>query len=81
MGCNKFPRCRTIISIKELDKLKELQGQGVWPPDTFEKADEILGRKKSGKTTKKKTAEKTKVVKKTKTTKKSQKAVKSKDEE
>ena len=81
MGCNKFPRCRTIISIKELDKLKQLQEQGVWPPDTFEKADEILGRKKSKKTTKKKTAKKTKTVKKTKTTKKSQKAEKSKDEE
>jgi len=91
MGCNKFPRCRTIISIKEVDKLKELQEQGIWPPDTFEKADEILGRKKSKKTTKKKTAKKkttkkkvakkTKAVKKTKATKKSQKTVKSQDEE
>lgn len=81
MGCNKFPRCRTIISIKELEKLKGLQAEGVWPPDSFEKADEILGRKKSAKTAKKKVAKKTKVVKKTKAVKKSQKAVKPKDEE
>ncbi|MHC4115645.1 MAG: type I DNA topoisomerase [Planctomycetota bacterium] len=46
MGCNKFPKCRTIISIKEQDKLKQLQEEGVWPPKTWEEADSILGRKK-----------------------------------
>jgi DNA topoisomerase-1 len=57
LGCNKFPKCRTIISHKELDRLKEMQKQGQWPPDSFEKADEILGRKKTPvkKTAKKKT--------------------------
>jgi DNA topoisomerase-1 len=47
MGCNRFPRCRTIISAKQLDNLKELQTAGKWPPATYEEADEILGRKKS----------------------------------
>jgi len=47
LGCNKFPRCRTIINHNQLDKLKELQSQGKWPPDTYEEADQILGRKKS----------------------------------
>ena len=46
LGCNKFPRCRTIISMKQLDHLKELQEAGKWPPDSYEKADELLGRKK-----------------------------------
>ena len=59
LGCNKFPRCRTIISIKQLDHLKELQEAGTWPPDTWEQADELLGRKKKKsdaiKTTKKAT--------------------------
>jgi len=81
MGCNKFPKCRTIISIDELEKLKELQKQGIWPPDSFEKADEILGRDKGKKAPKKKTAEKMEAVKKPKATKKSPKAVKSKEEE
>ncbi len=54
MGCNKFPKCRTIISIKKLDELKELQEKGVWPPDSYEQADEMLGRKKSTKKTLKK---------------------------
>ncbi|ARN57212.1 type I DNA topoisomerase [Sedimentisphaera salicampi] len=67
LGCNKFPRCRNIISIKMLDRLKELQNEGVWPPDTIEEADEILGRKKTA--AKKKTAKKTTK----KTTKKSTK--------
>ncbi|MBW8001121.1 MAG: type I DNA topoisomerase [Planctomycetes bacterium] len=63
MGCNKFPKCRTIISIKKLDELKEMQEKGIWPPETYELADEMLGRKKAKKTTKKtakKTAKKTK---------------------
>ena len=51
MGCNKFPKCRTIISIKQLDHLKKLQSEGQWPPETFEKADELLGRKKKAKET------------------------------
>jgi DNA topoisomerase-1 len=52
MGCNKFPRCRTIISIKQLDHLKQLQSEGQWPPKTIEQADEILGRKKAKETVK-----------------------------
>jgi len=48
LGCNKFPRCRTIISFKKLDELKELQSQGQWPPSSWEKADELLGRAKKG---------------------------------
>jgi DNA topoisomerase-1 len=47
MGCNKFPKCRTIISIKQLDHLKQLQSKGQWPPETIEQADELLGRKKA----------------------------------
>ncbi|MHC4226598.1 MAG: type I DNA topoisomerase [Planctomycetota bacterium] len=47
MGCNRFPKCRTIISIKQLDRLKELQSAGQWPPETPEQADQLLGRKKA----------------------------------
>ena len=47
LGCNKFPKCRTIISHKQLDNLKRLQEEGTWPPETWEEADQILGRKKS----------------------------------
>jgi DNA topoisomerase-1 len=47
LGCGRFPKCRTIISIKQLDHLKELQETGQWPPDTWEEADELLGRKKA----------------------------------
>ena len=61
MGCNKFPRCRTIISIKQMENLKQLQEEKKWPPKTFEEADEMLGRKK----TKKKVAKKKTVKKKT----------------
>lgn len=49
LGCNRFPRCRTIVSSKQLDRLKELQAAGQWPPDSLEKADEILGRAKDKK--------------------------------
>ena len=50
MGCNRFPKCRTIISIKQQDNLKQLQSDGKWPPETYEQADQILGRrKKTGK--------------------------------
>jgi DNA topoisomerase-1 len=50
MGCGRFPKCRTIISIKQLDHLKQLQSSGQWPPQTTEEADELLGRKKTRKT-------------------------------
>jgi DNA topoisomerase I len=53
MGCNKFPRCRTIVSMKVIDQLKDLQSKGQWPPETTAKADEILGRKKTATKTKK----------------------------
>lgn len=49
LGCSSFPKCRTIISIKQLDHLKQLQSEGKWPPKTPEEADKILGRKKAGK--------------------------------
>ena len=52
LGCNRFPKCRTIISIKQLDNLKKLQSTGQWPPETIEQADKLLGRKKARKTTK-----------------------------
>jgi len=42
LGCNKFPRCRTIVSAKGVDRLKELQAQGQWPPKSLERAQEIL---------------------------------------
>jgi DNA topoisomerase-1 len=58
LGCNRFPRCRTIISNKELDHLKKLQADGQWPPATTDEADLILGRKKTTKKTKKKTKKK-----------------------
>jgi DNA topoisomerase-1 len=47
LGCNKFPKCRTIVSFKQLDNLKQLQSEGIWPPKTWEEADKILGRKKT----------------------------------
>ncbi len=56
LGCGRFPKCRTIVSVNQLDNLKKLQAEGKWPPDTKEKADELLGRKK----TKKKSAKKKK---------------------
>jgi len=49
LGCGRFPRCRTIISIKQLDHLKKLQAEGQWPPKTLEDADKLLGRKKNKK--------------------------------
>jgi DNA topoisomerase-1 len=52
LGCNKFPKCRTIISHKELNHLKKLQEKGTWPPETWEEADLLLGRKKAKKITK-----------------------------
>jgi len=47
MGCNRYPKCRTIVSIKKKDELLQLQSQGKWPPKTANETDEILGRKKS----------------------------------
>jgi len=49
LGCNRFPKCRTIVSYKELDHLKQLQSEGQWPPKTIEQAEEILGTKKTKK--------------------------------
>jgi len=49
LGCNRFPKCRTIINNKELDHLKQLQADGQWPPSTTDEADRILGRKKTAK--------------------------------
>jgi DNA topoisomerase-1 len=49
LGCNKFPKCRTIVSCKEIEHLKQLQSAGKWPPETWEEADVILGRKKAKK--------------------------------
>ena len=59
LGCGRFPKCRTIISIKQLENLKKLQEDGVWPPDTYEKADELLGRTKKKPTQKKPAKKKT----------------------
>ncbi len=59
MGCNKFPRCRTIVKMDKLDLLKDLQAKGQWPPKDETQVKEILGtpekprrvpRKKSSKT-------------------------------
>jgi DNA topoisomerase-1 len=47
LGCNRFPKCRTIISHKELDNLKRLQSAGQWPPGTPEEADQLLGRRQA----------------------------------
>jgi len=49
LGCGRFPKCRTIINIKQLDLLKQLQAEGTWPPKTWEQADLLLGRKKAKK--------------------------------
>jgi DNA topoisomerase I len=45
LGCGRFPKCRTIVSIKQIDLLKELQATGQWPPATREQADALLARK------------------------------------
>ena len=60
LGCNRFPRCRTIVSYEKLDDLKRLQSAGQWPPETREEADKILGRKGAGKTAKTATSKKNK---------------------
>ena len=53
LGCNRFPKCRTIVSHKQLEHLKKLQSDGQWPPKTIEEADQLLGRKKAKKRVKK----------------------------
>lgn len=53
MGCNRYPRCRTIVSFKQKDQLLQLQSQGKWPPQTAEQVDEILGPKTSSRKSKK----------------------------
>jgi DNA topoisomerase-1 len=50
LGCNRFPKCRTIISIKQLDHLKQLQSAGQWPPKSLDEAEQILGKKTAKKT-------------------------------
>jgi DNA topoisomerase-1 len=50
LGCNRFPRCRTIVSFKELDNLKQLQSAGQWPPKSPDELDQILKRKPAKKT-------------------------------
>jgi DNA topoisomerase-1 len=52
LGCNRFPKCRTIVSAKSLDRLKELQARGAWPPDNPDRAKEILGEAKASKAAK-----------------------------
>jgi DNA topoisomerase-1 len=52
LGCNRFPKCRTIVSAKSLDRLKELQARGEWPPDNPERAKEVLGEAKTPKAAK-----------------------------
>jgi len=42
LGCNRFPRCRTIVNIKAADRLKQMQAEGQWPPQSPEQAMEIL---------------------------------------
>jgi DNA topoisomerase-1 len=43
MGCNKFPRCRTIVKMDKLDLLKDLQAKGQWPPKDEKQVKEVLG--------------------------------------
>ena len=53
LGCNKFPRCRTIVSMKKLDELKALAAEEKWPPATDEQANQILAVSQSDKPQKK----------------------------
>ena len=45
LACDKFPKCRTIVSNKKLEQLKLMQAEGTWPPETIEQAKQILGQK------------------------------------
>jgi DNA topoisomerase-1 len=47
LGCNRFPKCRTIVSFNELDNLRQLQSEGQWPPKSPDEVDQILGRKRT----------------------------------
>jgi DNA topoisomerase-1 len=46
LGCNKFPRCRTLLGLAHLENLKKLQAEGKWPPKNQEELDAILGKDK-----------------------------------
>jgi DNA topoisomerase-1 len=50
LGCNRFPRCRTIVTMKALERLRQMQAEGKWPPDSPEQAKEILAHFKPEKT-------------------------------
>ena len=43
LGCNRFPKCRTIVRMEHLEKLRQMQQQGKWPPASPEAAEEIIG--------------------------------------
>ena len=58
LGCNKFPKCRTIVSMKKIDELKTLAAAGKWPPANEEEAKKIFAaedaeKKKTKRTTSK----------------------------
>ena len=46
------------LTDEQLEKLKSLQHEGKWPPETIEEADVMLGRKKSAGKKVKKTGKK-----------------------
>ncbi len=51
LGCGRFPKCRTIVNIKHLEHLKQLQSAKQWPPETHEEAEQIIGLKRVKKVT------------------------------
>lgn len=42
LGCSRYPKCKTIVSIKYLDRLKELQSAGRWPTQTLDESKKLL---------------------------------------
>ncbi len=44
LGCNRFPKCRTIVSMKHLDSLRKWQADGQWPPTSSEQLEQLLGK-------------------------------------
>ncbi|HSV27096.1 MAG TPA: DNA topoisomerase, partial [Sedimentisphaerales bacterium] len=44
LGCNKFPRCRTLLGIAHLENLKGLQAEKKWPPASPDELAAILGK-------------------------------------
>jgi DNA topoisomerase-1 len=50
LGCSRYPKCKTIVSIKYLDQLKELQSSGRWPTQTPEEAQKLLANLKESNT-------------------------------